>query len=117
MILTSKSRKYAGCYYMLRQGTVCHVTVHPERNRGWFTLSSGGIKWKEQSPYVYAKESEAWEALMRQEVYRQRWAGWEAREGKRKIMDAVECHASVDRLYDASCKMWRALQREFGVNK
>ena len=117
MILSSKSKTYAGCYYMIRCGTVCLVTVHPPRNRGWFTLSSGGIKWKEQCPQVYEKESEAWESMMRHEVFQQRLVGWEARDGKRKMFNSVEIQSAVDRLYDASCQMWRALQREIGGNK
>ena len=113
MILNSRSVKYAGTYYMPHQGTVVLIPVHPNsRNRGWFKLSSGGREWKTQSPVVYFKESEAWRVLMLREVYNQRWIGWDAKAGRGKIIDRVSVNAAVDRLYDASCRMWRARQRE-----
>lgn len=82
--------------------------------RAWYELRSGGVTWKEQSPRMFAYESQALWHCMTMEVQHHAWYGWEQGRKNKAPIDTVRRNAVVERMFDYSCRYWRAMTKETG---
>lgn len=84
--------------------------------RAWYHLRSGTTEWKEQSPRLYASESQAaWSCLV-QELGYSLIRSWQDGHNKRPPFDSVDSHRLADRVHLHCCRYHRAWQNEIRVS-
>lgn len=80
--------------------------------RAWYHFRSGGFEWKEQSPSLFASESQAVWACIKQELAHAVIESWGDGSNRRTPFESVNTDILAERVYERCCQYHRATVKE-----